>query len=75
VADRILTEEAPRADGHAVASVLLDVDDHNAAGKSTLLRAISGTGAGVVQVPEGRQPRRCGRTPTSSVGGAENDRP
>jgi ABC-type transport system involved in cytochrome c biogenesis ATPase subunit len=59
VADRILTEEAPRADGHAVASVLLDVDDHNGAGKSTLLRALSGTLA----------------LQRGTVGGAENDRP
>jgi branched-chain amino acid transport system ATP-binding protein len=43
VADRILTEEAPRADGHAVASVpLLDVDDlHVSYGGVRALRGVS----------------------------------
>lgn len=42
MADRILTEEAPRADGHAVASVLLDVDDlHVSYGGVRALRGVS----------------------------------
>jgi ABC-type branched-subunit amino acid transport system ATPase component len=42
VADRTLTEEAPRADGHAVASALLDVDDlHVSYGGVRALRGVS----------------------------------
>ncbi|MEA2296721.1 MAG: branched-chain amino acid transport system ATP-binding protein [Solirubrobacteraceae bacterium] len=42
MADRILTEEAQRADGHAVASVLLDVDDlHVSYGGVRALRGVS----------------------------------